>query len=40
MHGMANVEDPDPDEDVWYRKPWLLAGGAIALTVILSVIFA
>jgi solute:Na+ symporter, SSS family len=29
----------DPADDVWYRSIWLLAGGALALIVILSIIF-
>jgi SSS family solute:Na+ symporter len=29
----------DPADDAWYRSVWLLAGGAIALIVILSIIF-
>jgi SSS family solute:Na+ symporter len=29
----------DPADDAWYRSVWLLAGGAIVLIVILSIIF-
>ncbi len=29
----------DPADDAWYRSVWLLAGGAIALILILTVIF-
>jgi SSS family solute:Na+ symporter len=32
-------EEHDPADDVWYRSVWLLAGGALALIVILSIIF-
>jgi SSS family solute:Na+ symporter len=34
----ADVEH-DPADDVWYRSPWLLGAGAIALIVILNIIF-
>ena len=32
-------EEHDPADDVWWRSPALLAGGAIALIVILSIVF-
>jgi hypothetical protein len=32
-------EEHDPADDVWYRSVWLLAGGALALIVILNIIF-
>jgi SSS family solute:Na+ symporter len=32
-------EEHDPADDVWYRSVWLLAAGAIALIVILNIIF-
>jgi hypothetical protein len=38
---MANVEEhEDPSERFWYRRPAVLAGGALGLTAILSFIFA
>ena len=32
-------EEHDPADDVWYRSPYLLAGGALGLVVILSIVF-
>jgi SSS family solute:Na+ symporter len=32
-------EEHDPADDVWYRSPYLLGCGAIALIVILSIVF-
>jgi solute:Na+ symporter, SSS family len=32
-------EEHDPADDAWYRSVWLLGGGAIALVVILNIIF-
>jgi SSS family solute:Na+ symporter len=32
-------EEHDPADDVWYRSPWLLGAGAIALIVVLNIIF-
>jgi SSS family solute:Na+ symporter len=36
-------DDPDADEDprdkLWWRSPWLLGGVAIALVVVLNIIF-
>ena len=32
-------EEHDPADDAWYRSVWLLGGGAIALIVILNIIF-
>jgi SSS family solute:Na+ symporter len=40
VHGMANVPDPDPSEEVWWRNVYLLAGAAVVLTVALSLLFA
>ena len=40
VYGMANEEEhPDAEESAWYRKPWLLGSGAIALVIILNIIF-
>jgi len=40
VYGMANVEEHQPAEErVWYRKPWLLASGALGLVVILNIAF-
>jgi SSS family solute:Na+ symporter len=40
VYGMANVEENEPaDERVWYRKPWLLGAGALALVVALNIAF-
>jgi SSS family solute:Na+ symporter len=40
VYGMANVEDEVSKEDqAWYRQPWVLAVGALGLTVILSLLF-
>ena len=41
VYGMANVdEDADPQDKVWYRRPKILAAGALGLTAILSFVFA
>jgi SSS family solute:Na+ symporter len=41
VYGMANVEEhPDPAESYWYRKPAVLAVGALSLTAIVSIVFA
>jgi solute:Na+ symporter, SSS family len=32
-------EEHDPADDAWYRSVWLLGGGAIALVVILNIVF-
>jgi len=41
--GLTRTDEPDqerdPGDDAWYRSVWLLAGGAIALIVILNIIF-
>jgi hypothetical protein len=41
--GLTREPDPDeehdPADDVWYRSPWLLGGGALALVVILNIVF-
>jgi solute:Na+ symporter, SSS family len=40
VYGMANVpEHEDPAERAWYRRPLLLAGGALGLTLILNLLF-
>ena len=40
VYGMANVEDHVSKEDqAWYRQPWLLAVGALGLTVLVSLFF-
>ena len=40
VYGMANVEEhPPASERVWYRRPWLLGGGALALIVVLNIAF-
>jgi SSS family solute:Na+ symporter len=40
VYGMANVpEDEEASEGAWYRKPLLLGGGALGLTVILNLLF-
>ena len=40
VYGMANTADELSEEDrAWYRKPWVLAVGALGLTLILSIIF-
>jgi len=40
VYGMANVEEHQAAaERVWYRRPWLLGGGALALVVILNIAF-
>jgi SSS family solute:Na+ symporter len=33
------AEDMDPRDKVWYRSPWLLGGVAIALVIVLNIIF-
>jgi solute:Na+ symporter, SSS family len=40
VYGMANTPDDEPEEHVWWRRPSLLAGGIVGLTVALSVVFA
>jgi SSS family solute:Na+ symporter len=40
--GLARREpepEPDASDRVWYRSPWLLGAGAMALVVILNVVF-
>ncbi len=40
VYGMANVEEHAPaDENVWYRKPWLLGAGALGLVIVLNIAF-
>ena len=40
VHGMANEEEAKSKEDeAWYRQPWLLAVGALGLTVLVSIPF-
>ncbi len=40
VYGMANVDEHVPAEErVWYRKPWLLATGALGLVVALNIVF-
>ena len=40
VHGMANEEEHISKEDqAWYRQPWLLAAGALGLTVLVSLLF-
>ena len=40
VHGMANeAEALSKEEQAWYRKPWLLAVGALGLTVLVSLFF-
>jgi len=40
VYGMANVEAHEPAEErVWYRKPWLLAVGALGIVVVLNIAF-
>ena len=40
VHGMANEEEALSKEDqAWYRQPWLLAVGALGLTVLVSIPF-
>ena len=40
VHGMANEEEALSQEDqAWYRQPWLLAVGALGLTVLVSIPF-
>jgi SSS family solute:Na+ symporter len=40
VYGMANVEEHVSKEDqAWYRQPWLLAVGALGLTVLVSLFF-
>jgi SSS family solute:Na+ symporter len=40
VHGMANEEEHISREDqAWYRQPWLLAVGALGLTVLVSLLF-
>ncbi len=41
--GMANKEEEaavDPRDKLWWRSPWLLGGVAIAILVVLNIIFA
>jgi SSS family solute:Na+ symporter len=33
-------EHPDPRDKLWWRSPWLLAGVALAMLVVLNIIFA
>ena len=33
-------EDADPRDKLWWRSPWLLGGVAIAILVVLNIIFA
>jgi SSS family solute:Na+ symporter len=41
VYGMANVDEDDPaSEHVWYRRPWTLAAGLLALILVLNVVFA
>jgi SSS family solute:Na+ symporter len=40
VRGMANEEEALSKEDqAWYRQPWLLAAGALGLTVLVSIPF-
>ena len=40
VHGMANeAEALSEEEQAWYRQPWLLAVGALGLTVLVSLFF-
>jgi solute:Na+ symporter, SSS family len=40
VYGMANTADELSEEErAWYRQPWLLAVGALGLTLIVSIIF-
>jgi solute:Na+ symporter, SSS family len=40
VYGMANVEERQlASEHVWYRRPLVLAGGAIAMTFVLNLLF-
>jgi SSS family solute:Na+ symporter len=40
VHGMANeAEALSKEEQAWYRQPWLLAVGALGLTVLVSLLF-
>ena len=40
VYGMANVEQHEAaSERVWYRRPWLLASGALGLVLILNLTF-
>jgi solute:Na+ symporter, SSS family len=40
VHGMANEDESKSREDeTWYRQPWLLAVGALGLTVLVSLFF-
>ena len=40
VHGMANEEAAlSKEEQAWYRQPWLLAVGALGLTVLVSLLF-
>jgi SSS family solute:Na+ symporter len=35
----AEPERMEEGDELWYRSPWLLGGGALALVVILNIIF-
>ena len=40
VHGMANeAEALSEEEQAWYRQPWVLAVGALGLTVLVSLFF-
>jgi SSS family solute:Na+ symporter len=40
VHGMANeAEALSQEEQAWYRQPWVLAVGALGLTVLVSLFF-
>jgi SSS family solute:Na+ symporter len=40
VHGMANEADAlSKEEQAWYRQPWVLAVGALSLTVLVSLLF-
>jgi SSS family solute:Na+ symporter len=40
VHGMANEADAlSKEEQAWYRQPWVLAVGALGLTVLVSLLF-
>jgi len=40
VYGMANEEENQAAEErTWYRKPWLLGAGALALVVVLNIAF-
>jgi SSS family solute:Na+ symporter len=40
VHGMANeAEALSKEEQAWYRQPWVLAVGALGLTVLVSLFF-